>query len=57
MFTVEYIKGNEWVSFSMHMNQEHAIATAEVISRSRKCHVRVLSEGKIVESIGEEENR
>lgn len=48
MSRVELFKDNEWILISWHKNVDNAIVNAEVIYRSRKCDVRVISEGNVV---------
>lgn len=48
MSRVELFSNNEWILMSWHKNVDNAIINAEVIYRSRKCGVRVISEGKVV---------
>jgi hypothetical protein len=48
MSRVELFKDNEWILISWHKNVDNAIINAEVIHRSSKCDIRVISEGKIV---------
>ena len=48
MSRVELFSNNEWILISWHKNVDNAIINAEVIYRSRKCDVRVISKGNIV---------
>jgi hypothetical protein len=48
MSRVDLFSNNEWIIMSWHKNVDNAIINAEVIYRSRKCDVRVISEGKVV---------
>lgn len=48
MSRVELFSNNEWTLISWHKNVDNAIINAEVIYRSRKCSVRVISKGNIV---------
>ncbi len=48
MSRVDLFSNNEWIIMSWHKNVDNAIINAKVIYRSRKCDVRVISEGKVV---------
>lgn len=48
MSRVELFSNNEWILISWHKNMDNAIINAEVIHRSRKCDIRVITEGNIV---------
>lgn len=39
---------NCYIQHSAHKNEDHAKINAEVVSKSRKCEVRVIYEGSII---------
>ena len=56
MSRVEIFTNNEWMINSWHKNLDIAIINAEVLYASRKCDIRVISDGKIVWAKGGEIN-
>jgi hypothetical protein len=56
-YRVEIFTDNEWHRWSTHKHQENAVFNAEVISKSRRCDVRVIYKGEIVFQRRGDENR
>ena len=47
MSRVEILENNEWKKHSTHKNEDMAVINAEVAHKSKRCPVRVVTEGKI----------
>lgn len=52
MYRVEIFSDNEWVISSWHRREDMARINADVISKSRTCHARVIFDGLIIYEVG-----